>query len=80
MKLPEIPGRIIAQMASAPAKNRVTGSAVSCSGAARVIQMAKAVPATSPSMRSQRQRDTSRPTSQTDTITSPKKNDHSGMG
>ncbi|MNG24613.1 hypothetical protein D3C84_1093600 [compost metagenome] len=38
MKLPEIPGRIMAQMAMAPAQNRLSGSLPHCTGDATVIQ------------------------------------------
>ncbi|MCY1436357.1 hypothetical protein D9M71_524780 [compost metagenome] len=75
-----MPGRIIAQMAMAPAKNRLSGSCPHCIGAATVIHQANRAPRAKLSQLGQFQRLISRPTNQVDTTIRPKKNDQMAIG
>lgn len=80
MKAPEIPGRIIAQMATAPESMINHQSLGVCVGEAIVIQNASAVPTSSPSSEVRFHFRISRATKAAEATISPKKKDQISIG
>lgn len=80
MKAPEMPGRIMAQMAMAPESITNHQSLGVSAGVATVIHQAAAAPATNARRLRQSQRPICRATSSAEAMISPKKNDQMAMG
>ena len=80
MKLPEMPGKIMAQMAMAPQRKMNHSAEGVSAGVMTVMNQAATAPTTNPAMLLTSHRVTSRETNHVDASTSPKKKAHTSTG